>query len=153
MTSRAAQTRTLAPHAALREGQGSLQAAYSPQQSGSALLRQRCRSMDSTLRKLWQTPSGTDASAADHLTLVAVGGYGRGTLFPGSDIDLLILTPSSDLTALQKHFIEAFLTRLWDLQMQVGHSVRGVEECLQEARQDLGIATTLLESRYLAGSR
>jgi len=153
MTSRAAQTRTLAPHAALREDQGSLQAAFSPQQSSSTLLRQRCRSMDSTLRKLWQTPSGTDASAADHLTLVAVGGYGRGTLFPGSDIDLLILTPSSDLTAIQKHFIEAFLTRLWDLQMQVGHSVRGVEECLQEARQDLGVATTLLESRYLAGSR
>ena len=152
MTSRAAQTRTLAPHAALREGQGSLQAAFSPQQSSSALLRQHCRLVDSTLRKLWQAPSGTDASAADHLTLVAVGGYGRGTLFPGSDIDLLILTPSA-LTATQKDFIEGFLSSLWDLQMQVGHSVRSVDECLQEARQDLGIATTLLESRYLAGSR
>jgi [protein-PII] uridylyltransferase len=153
MTSRAAQTRTLAPHAALRAGQGSLQAAFSsPRQSSSTLLRQHCRLVDSTLRKLWQAPSGTDASAADPLTLVAVGGYGRGTLFPGSDIDLLILTPSA-LSATQKDFIEGFLSSLWDLQMQVGHSVRSVDECLQEARQDLGIATTLLESRYLAGSR
>jgi [protein-PII] uridylyltransferase len=151
MAKRVAQAWTPVPHAALREGQGLLQAAFSPQQSSSTLLRQHCRLVDNTLCTLWQTPSGTDISTAAQLTLVAVGGYGRGTLFPGSDIDLLILTPSV-LTRIQKGFIEGFLTRLWDLQMQVGHSVRSVDECLQEARQDLGIATTLLESRYLAGS-
>ncbi|QQD73904.1 [protein-PII] uridylyltransferase [Acidithiobacillus ferrivorans] len=151
MAKRVAQAWTPVPHAALREGQGLLQAAFSPQQSSSTLLRQHCRLVDNTLCTLWQTPSGTDISTAAQLTLVAVGGYGRGTLFPGSDIDLLILTPSV-LTRIQKGFIEGFLTSLWDLQMQVGHSVRSVDECLQEARQDLGIATTLLESRYLAGS-
>jgi [protein-PII] uridylyltransferase len=152
MAKRVAQAWTPAAHAALREGQGLLQAAFSPQQSSSTLLRQHCRLVDNTLCTLWQTPSGTDISTAAQLTLVAVGGYGRGTLFPGSDIDLLILTPSV-LTRIQKDFIEGFLTSLWDLQMQVGHSVRSVDECLQEARQDLGIATTLLESRYLAGSQ
>ena len=153
MANRAAQaSRTPIPHAALREGQGSLQAAFSPRQSSSTLLRQHCRLVDSTLCTLWQAPSGTDMPTAEQLTLVAVGGYGRGALFPGSDIDLLILTPSV-LTAIQKNFIEGFLTSLWDLQMQVGHSVRSVDECLQEARQDLGVATTLLESRYLVGSR
>ncbi|MBU2765305.1 [protein-PII] uridylyltransferase [Acidithiobacillus ferrivorans] len=151
MAKRVAQAWTPVPHAALREGQGLLQAAFSPQQSSSTLLRQHCRLVDNTLCTLWQTPLGTDISTAAQLTLVAVGGYGRGTLFPGSDIDLLILTPSV-LTRIQKGFIEGFLTSLWDLQMQVGHSVRSVDECLQEARQDLGIATTLLESRYLAGS-
>ncbi len=148
MTIHPAQSRT---PAALGEVRGSSPAATSPQQSASALLHQRSRAVDSTLRRLWQSTSGADAATAQELTLAAVGGYGRGTLFPHSDIDLLILTPPT-LTTVQKGFIEGFLTSLWDLQMQVGHSVRSVDECLQEARQDLGIATTLLESRYLAGS-
>ncbi len=152
MPNRVARTEAPTPPVTLREGRGSLRAGFSPRQSSRALLRQHCRLVDDTLRTLWRTSSGADGGVAGALTLVAVGGYGRGTLFPGSDIDLLILTPAI-LTAAQKNFVEGFLTGLWDLQMQVGHSVRGIDACLEEARQDLGIATTLLESRYLAGSR
>ncbi|MBU2819466.1 hypothetical protein HF282_18590, partial [Acidithiobacillus ferrooxidans] len=77
MTIHPAQSRT---PAALGEVRGSSPAATSPQQSASALLHQRSRAVDSTLRRLWQSTSGADAATAQELTLAAVGGYGRGTL-------------------------------------------------------------------------
>ncbi len=85
------------------------------------------------------------------LSLIAVGGYGRSTLFPGSDLDLLILTPAR-LSKPVEDFLHQFLTALWDLQMTVGASVRSIPECLEQAREDLSIASTLLETRYLCGS-
>lgn len=83
--------------------------------------------------------------------LLAVGGYGRGELYPYSDVDLLILLehPATDEEAQQ---ISTLLSALWDLGLEPGHSVRTIAECLEEAGKDITVETALLESRYLAGN-
>lgn len=136
----------------LRAGQALLKSRFSPRQSSRALLHQQAALVDKALRALWKQAATQGDTASTELTLVAVGGYGRGTLFPGSDIDLLILTPDK-LSNSAENFIHTFLTHLWNLQMEIGHSVRTVEDCLDKARADLSIATTFLEARYLTGSR
>lgn len=85
-------------------------------------------------------------------SLCAVGGYGRGELYPCSDIDLLILlkTPPN---AEEQELLEVFIATLWDLGLEVGHSVRTVDECLEEARKDITTETGLLESRLILGDR
>jgi len=90
----------------------------------------------------------SDPAAA--IALVAVGGYGRGELLPGSDIDLMILF-SIDGDETYRAVIEQFLTLLWDIGLEVGHSVRSVAECIEEAQRDITVATNLMEARLLAG--
>src|SRR5271157_2847717 len=85
-------------------------------------------------------------------TIVAVGGYGRGMLAPGSDIDLLFLLPDKPTPAVQK-IVEALLYVLWDLKLKVGHATRTVDECLKQARGDMTIRTTLIEARLIIGDR
>ncbi len=92
---------------------------------------------------------GTSTSAA-RLTLVGVGGYGRGEMAPQSDVDLLFLTPTR-ITQDDEKVIEATLYILWDLKMKVGHASRTVKECLKLGKEDYTIRTSLLEQRYLAG--
>ena len=84
------------------------------------------------------------------LVVAAVGGYGRGTLAPGSDIDLLFLLPTKD-DAWTVKVVEAMLYTLWDLRQKVGHSTRSIEECLRYAREDMTIRTALLEARQILG--
>ncbi len=93
------------------------------------------------------------ASADDReqMTIAAVGGYGRGTLAPGSDIDLLFLVRAKQ-TAWVERVVESILYVLWDLKQKVGHSTRSVAECLRQARDDLTIRTALLEARYILGN-
>ncbi len=83
--------------------------------------------------------------------LLAVGGYGRGEMHPGSDIDILILLQENRYND-YKVSIEAFLTLLWDIGLKVGSSVRSLEECAIQAEQDLSIITNLMESRVIAGN-
>ena len=90
--------------------------------------------------------------AAEKLAIVAVGGYGRGTLAPGSDIDLLFLLPARQ-TPWGKSVVEAILYLLWDLRQKVGHATRTVDECVRQARADMTIRTTLLETRLILGDR
>ncbi len=112
-----------------------------------SLLHGLRRLVDRTIVQLLQRhplPAGT--------ALAAVGGYGRGELYPGSDIDILVLLPSAP-TAETEAAVSDLLTALWDIGLEPGHSVRTIEECLSEARADITTETALLETRWLAGSR
>src|SRR5438552_2642549 len=84
--------------------------------------------------------------------LVATGGYGRGELYPCSDIDLLVLLPDEPRAAEQER-LERLIHSFWDIGLEIGHSVRTVRDCVQAAASDITVNTTLLESRFLAGSR
>jgi [protein-PII] uridylyltransferase len=86
------------------------------------------------------------------MALVAVGGYGRGQLFPYSDIDLLVLLPAPPDGALGAK-LEQFVGMLWDIGLEIGHSVRTPAECLEFAAQDITVQTSLLEARFIDGKR
>jgi len=86
------------------------------------------------------------------LALLAVGGYGRSQLFPHSDIDLLVLLPAAADTGLQQK-LETFIGTLWDIGLEVGHSVRTIAECAELSGQDVTVQTSLLEARLLSGNR
>ncbi|QUM79318.1 bifunctional uridylyltransferase/uridylyl-removing protein GlnD [Moritella sp. 5] len=113
-----------------------------------ALVSCRAEYMDQLLNRLWQK---FGLAKQSELALVAVGGYGRGELHPKSDIDLLITT-TLPLTTEQEQAISLFITMLWDLRLEVGHSVRTINECLEQGLADITIATNLLESRLITGS-
>jgi [protein-PII] uridylyltransferase len=89
-------------------------------------------------------------SEAEHMAVIATGGYGRGLLAPGSDIDLLFLLPYKQ-TAWGESVAEAILYCLWDMGLKVGHATRSVDECIRQAKADMTIRTAILESRYLVG--
>lgn len=91
-------------------------------------------------------------SAGERMAILAVGGYGRGTLAPGSDIDLLFLLPYKQ-TPWGESVVEYILYMLWDLGFKVGHATRDVEECIRLSRQDMTIRTAVLEARFLWGDR
>ena len=111
------------------------------------LVEDRAWFVDQILREAWERlPWCEDADIA----LLAVGGYGRGELHPFSDIDLLILLDNADHETFREP-IEHFLTLLWDIGLEVGQSVRSVDECASEARADLTVITNLMESRTIAG--
>ena len=91
-----------------------------------------------------------EAASAKSCVIAAVGGYGRATLAPGSDIDLLFLLPDAAPRRCQS-VVQSILYVLWDLGQKVGHSTRTIEECLDEARGDMTVRTALLEARFLIG--
>ena len=91
-------------------------------------------------------------STAERITVVATGGYGRGELAPGSDIDLLFLRPFKQ-TAWGESVIEFILYMLWDLGLKVGHATRSLAECVRLSKLDITIRTAILEARYLWGDR
>ncbi|MCC5824896.1 [protein-PII] uridylyltransferase [Alkalimonas sp.] len=119
------------------------------QQSVQSLVKARARFIDQLLAALWQQQ---DLHQDNTLCLIAVGGYGRGELHPFSDIDLLILS-EQQLTATQQDQLSAFITQLWDLKLEVGHSVRTLDETLQLGKEDITIATNLMEMRRLLGNK
>ncbi len=115
-----------------------------------AALRRLARLADDTLKTLWQ-----QAGFGPGLTLAAVGGFGRGELFPHSDIDVLLLLPtgqSPDTDEALRQRIETFISSCWDAGLEIGSSVRTVEECLAEAAKDVTVQTALLESRAICGN-
>src|SRR6516165_855686 len=91
-------------------------------------------------------------SEAEHMAIVATGGYGRGILAPWSDIDLLFLLPYKK-TAWSESVAEAILYGLWDIGLKVGHATRTVSESIRQAKADMTIRTAILEARYLLGER
>lgn len=84
------------------------------------------------------------------ISLIAVGGYGRGELHPGSDIDLMLLL-SEEENEVTKNALEKYLMLLWDSKLEIGHSVRTVEECIAESSNDITVATNIMEARLLTG--
>lgn len=92
----------------------------------------------------------TNPSDAERLSVVAVGGYGRGTLAPGSDIDLLFILPYKQ-TAWGESVVEYMLYILWDLGFKVGHATRSIDECIRLSSSDYTIRTATLEARFLCG--
>src|SRR5215510_11825839 len=91
-------------------------------------------------------------SEAEHMAVIATGGYGRGILAPGSDIDLLFLLPYKR-TAWSEQIAEAILYCLWDMGLKVGHATRSVNECIRQSKADMTIRTAILEARFLLGER
>ena len=102
-----------------------------------------------TTEHLYPSPNPTEA---ERLSLLAVGGYGRGVLAPFSDLDLLFLRPWKS-TARSETVTEFMLYVLWDLGLKVGQATRSIDECLKLARADMTIRTTLLEARFIVGDR
>ncbi len=116
----------------------------------SAALHKLSALADATLQTLWQ-----NAGFAAPFALLAVGGFGRGELFPYSDVDVLVLLPddqSPDHDPALKARIEGFIGSCWDAGLEIGSSVRSVSECLQEAALDVTVQTSLLEARLITGS-
>jgi [protein-PII] uridylyltransferase len=111
------------------------------------LLARHTRLVDQTIKALW-----TETGLAGEAALVATGGYGRGELFPASDIDLLVLL-SREPSEGEREALERLIGRFWDIGLEIGHSVRTVDGCVEAAAGDITIRTTLLESRFLVGSR
>jgi [protein-PII] uridylyltransferase len=133
--------------AQLHARRAALREAFFARSDPPRLLRGLARMTDEIVVNVW---AEADMPAA--ATLVAVGGYGRGQLFPHSDVDLLILLPA-DADVAAAAAVERLLTSLWDIGIEVSHAVRTPAECAVEMASDATIRTSLLEHRRLAGSR
>ena len=128
-----------------QDGRNWLDTQFNVEAEVGPLLRLRALYLDRLLEFIWGLFDWRDAEPS----LVAVGGYGRGELHPHSDVDLLILLGECGGASTDQ--IEALLALLWDIGLNVGHSVRTVDECADQARQDISVATTLMESRLIIG--
>ena len=131
----------------LEHAQESLAARFHANESVDALVRYRARVIDQVVLAAWQHFA---ANIDDRSALVAVGGYGRGELHPYSDVDLMVV-PAEAGAADVNEAISRFFTFLWDIGLEVGHSVRTPADCEVESRNDVIVMTTMMESRLLAG--
>ncbi|MDE2049315.1 MAG: nucleotidyltransferase domain-containing protein, partial [Betaproteobacteria bacterium] len=115
----------------------------------AVLLKGLRMAADDCLKRLF-----VDTALSPGYCLVAVGGYGRGELFPSSDIDVLLLVPQpmDELPAPARESVERFVTACWDIGMEIGFSVRSIDECVSEAQKDVTVQTALLEARRITGS-
>lgn len=113
------------------------------------LVSKRAWVIDQVLAHAWHA---LHLDAYQDVSLLAVGGYGRGELHPGSDIDVLVLHDQQTLGEAEGQAISDFITLLWDLGLEVGSSVRSQEQCVEAAREDITIATNLMESRTIIGN-
>ncbi len=136
--------------ASLRAAREVAYADFREHQVVGRLTKQLSKLSDELLISLWNACDlNTDAA------LLAVGGFGRGALFPYSDIDILILLPADNqfVEAVLTGKIEKFVAQCWDTGLEIGSSVRTVAECISEAEQDITVRTSLLESRLICGKK
>src|ERR1700742_4948497 len=131
----------------LKQANEELKAQFFAEDPIEDLVHARAALIDVVLREAWRTHHLDDS---DSWALLAVGGYGRGELQPCSDIDIMLLVPAPP-DAEGRSRLERLVTFFWDIGLEVGHSVRTVEECVQESTADVSVMTTLLEARQLAG--
>ena len=131
----------------LKEANGKLDTWFAEGMAIEELVLARAWLIDQVLRLAWEHLSWDQGCP---VALLAVGGYGRGELHPGSDIDILILL-AQDHYQQHQNAIERFLMLLWDIGLQVGSSVRSLDECASQAAGDVTIITNLIESRLICG--
>ena len=146
---------------ALESGRGEVRRRFEAGAPGSApgrsVVRANCYLVDQLVRVVHDHVTGHlyplgSPSTAEFLSLVAIGGYGRGELAPQSDIDLLFLLPYK-LTPRSEQVVEEILYCLWDLGFKVGHATRSIDDCMRQSKADLIICTSLLEARWLWGDQ
>jgi len=143
--------------AALIEGRAKAEQLLLKDRHGRACAERLCKLEDEIIRLLFEFarkhlyPS-QNPSEAEHMAVIATGGYGRGLQAPGSDIDLLFLLPYKQ-TAWGESIAEAILYCLWDTGLKVGHATRSVDECIRQAKADMTIRTAILEARFLLGDQ
>ena len=128
-----------------------LRAEGQPMRGVRRALEHLAHTADTVLAQLWQA-----AKLDAHMALLAVGGFGRGELFPYSDVDVLLLLPEGADPAKDdalRERIETFITSCWDAGLEIGSSVRTIEQCLAIAQDDISVQTALLEARLITGSR
>ena len=135
--------------AQLAEAKAGMSAAHAAKIRPGRLLRSHSDFIDNMLSSLWKGLV-EEESTPSRLALIAVGGYGRQELHPGSDIDLLILR-ARDSSNSESVKIESFIRFLWDVGLQVGHSTRTLQECVSQAKADITVVTNLMEARHLSG--
>ncbi len=150
-----ATTRQVIPlfKAALLENQQSLEERFRSDTGADLLVREKADFMDSIIRLVWGRFDWIENKSSwrkTRISLLAVGGYGRCELHPHSDIDLLILLERNNYS-LHAANIQSFLTLLWDIGLEVGHSVRSIKECKSQAQNDVTVLTAMMESRTLCG--
>ncbi len=138
---------------ALLANQESLKARFDAGEDADRLVHDKAAFMDEIMRLAWARFAWDENSRSwlkNRISLLAVGGYGRRELHPHSDIDLLILLQRSSY---QHHAanIQSFLTLLWDIGLEVGHSVRSLKECRSQAKNDVTVLTAMMESRTICG--
>jgi [protein-PII] uridylyltransferase len=129
----------------LKAERQALIAAFQADGKPEKLLRGLRQSVDGVLTEAWDA-----ANLPPHSALVGVGGYGRGELFPYSDVDLLILL-DEPANAITQAKLEELVQMLWDLGLEIGHSIRTVDECMSESKADITVQTSLLEARLVTG--
>ncbi len=132
---------------AISEQQAALADRFQAGEPVEQLVHQQAAFIDELLGQVWRQHALPEAEG---LALVAVGGYGRGELHPHSDIDLLLLGEESTFDS-HGPALQDFLTFLWDLKLDIGHSVRTLEDCIEQAGADITVATNLMEARLLLG--
>ena len=142
-----ARGRLSSTRASLQSERAALKAEFERNRDPSRVLRQHRRLVDRTLKTMW-----SEAGLPRSLALIAVGGFGRGELFPYSDVDLLVLLPDHPDRGFATK-LEGLIGQLWDVGLEVGHSVRTLAQCDEESAKDLTVQTTFLEARLIAGSR
>ena len=133
--------------AQLKAQQNLVEIVFFQHKNAAQLLKKNTQLIDILLKQIW-----LQANIHKDVCLIAVGGYGRQELFPFSDIDLLFLLPNQHDVVLNQQ-IEVMIGLLWDIGLNVGHSVRTLDECLNEAAQDVTVQTNMLESRLLMGDK
>ncbi|MBO6900329.1 MAG: [protein-PII] uridylyltransferase [Rhizobiaceae bacterium] len=139
----------------LAEGRATAERLLGEDGGGTACAARLSHLMDEIIAALYEYAAvhvyrSRNPSAAERMAVVAVGGYGRGTLAPGSDIDLLFVRPYKQ-TPWGEQVIEYVLYLLWDLSLKVGHATRNVDECVRLSRTDMTIRTSILEARFICG--
>ena len=130
----------------LRASRESLRSAYLKGRTPNWLLRAHARLIDRALQDLWRSHA-----PSPRMALVATGGYGRGELFPSSDVDVLVLL-GTEPSEPERERLEQLIGMFWDIGLEIGHSVRTVDACIESARADITVETSLLEARLLAGN-